>query len=223
MSDDVRRELSDGFAPQGRGVDVTTEDAREAAPPAELGEDGGRARAAAAAGGSSAAAVSVRPATSVDAPGVAAVLNSAILGGSPTLLDTPFSAEDERIYIEGLPPRSFVHVAELPGAGIVGFQTVIPWSDFATTAHDHVATMGTYVDAAHRHEGVGAALARASFAAALALGYEKIFTDLRADNLASLAYHLALGFTVVGAARRQARTAGGDVDVLFVERFLKEG
>jgi L-amino acid N-acyltransferase YncA len=151
------------------------------------------------------------------------VLNGAILGGSPTLLDTPFSVEDERAYIESLPARSFIHVAETPGSGVVGFQTVVPWSDFVTTAHDHVATMGTYVDAAHRRRGAGEALARASFAAALDLGYEKIFTDLRADNLASLAYHLSLGFTVVGAARRQARTAGRDIDVLFIERFLKEG
>jgi L-amino acid N-acyltransferase YncA len=172
---------------------------------------------------SGAAAFGVRRATAADAEAVAAVLNGAILGGSPTILDTPFSAEDERAYIEGLPARGFIHVAEIPAAGVVGFQAVIPWSDFVTTAHDHVATMGTFVDAAHRRRGVGAALARASFAAALGLGYEKIFTDLRADNLASLAYHLALGFTVAGAARRQARTAGGDVDVLFIERFLEEG
>ena len=172
---------------------------------------------------STAAAVSVRKATPDDAEGVAAVLNGAILGGSPTLLDTPFSVEDERAYIEGLPARGFIHVAETPEDGIVGFQTVVPWSEFVTTAHDHVATMGTYVDAAQRRRGVGAALARASFAAALGLGYEKIFTDLRADNLASLAYHLALGFTVAGSATGQARTAGGDVDVLFIERFLKEG
>ena len=172
---------------------------------------------------SAAANLSVRRATPDDAGGVAAVLNGAITGGSPTLLDTPFAVEDERAYIESLPARGFIHVAELPGAGIVGFQTVIPWSDFVTTAHDHVATMGTYVAAAHRRCGVGAALARASFAAARSLGYEKVFTDLRADNLPSLAYHLSLGFTVVGAARRQARTAGGDVDVLFIERFLEEG
>ena len=172
---------------------------------------------------SAAAALSVRKATPEDAEGVAAVLNGAILGGSPTILDTPFSVADERTYIEGLAPRSFIHVAEIPGAGIVGFQAVIPWSDFATTAHDHVATMGTFVAAAHRRRGVGASLARASFAAALALGYEKIFTDLRADNLDSLAYHLSLGFTVVGAARGQARVGDRDVDVLFVERFLKEG
>jgi L-amino acid N-acyltransferase YncA len=171
---------------------------------------------------SAVAPVSIRTATPDDAAAVAAVLNGAILAGSPTLLDTPLSVEDERAYIEGLPPRSFIHLAETV-AGVIGFQTVIPWSDFVTTAHDHVATMGTYVDVAHRRRGVGAGLARASFAAARALGYEKIFTDLRADNLASLAYHLTMGFTVVGAARGQARTAGRDVDVLFIERFLGEG
>jgi phosphinothricin acetyltransferase len=164
----------------------------------------------------------IRRATPEDAAGVAAVLNGAILGGSPTILDTPFSVEDERAYIERLPARGFIHVADTPDAGIVGFQAVIPWSDFVTTAHDHVATMGTYVDAAHRRQGVGAALARSSFAAALALGYTKIYTDLRADNLASLAYHLSLGFTVAGTARGQARVGDRDVDVLFVERFLKE-
>ncbi|NLE21963.1 MAG: N-acetyltransferase [Actinobacteria bacterium] len=171
----------------------------------------------------SAPAPTIRRATPEDAAGVAAVLNGAILGGSPTLLDTPFSVEEERAYIEGLPARGFILVAETPDAGIVGFQVVVPWSEFATTAHDHVATMGTYVDAARRRLGVGTALARRSFAAALDLGYDKIFTDLRADNLASLAYHLSLGFTVVGSARGQARVGDRDVDVLFIERFLRKG
>jgi L-amino acid N-acyltransferase YncA len=171
----------------------------------------------------SAPVVSVRAAGPDDAAGVAAVLNGVIRGGSQTLLDTAVSVEEERAYIESLPASSFLHVAEMPDAGVVGFQTVIPWNTFVTTEFAHVATMGTYVAAAHRRRGVGAALARSSFAAARALGYDKIFTDLRADNLDSLAYHLALGFAVVGTARRHARTRGGDVDVLFIERFLKEG
>jgi L-amino acid N-acyltransferase YncA len=169
------------------------------------------------------AGFAVRTADPDDAAGVAAVLNAAILGGSPTLLDTTFSVEEERAYIEGLPERSFVHVAVTADGRIAGFQTLIPWNTFVTSAFDHVATMGTYVDAADRRQGVGAALARSSFAAALALGYAKIFTDVRADNLDSLAYHLAMGFAVVGAARRHARVGGRDVDVLFIERFLKEG
>ena len=163
---------------------------------------------------------SVRRATPDDAAGVAAVLNGVIAGGRHSLLDTPFTVAEERAYIEALPERSFLHVAGTAG-DILGFQTVIPWNTFATRELDHVATMGTYVDERHRRRGVGAALAAASFAAALEMGYEKVFTDLRADNLDSLAYHLALGFTIVGAARGHARVAGRNIDVIFIERFLK--
>jgi L-amino acid N-acyltransferase YncA len=162
----------------------------------------------------------IRRATPDDAAGVADVLNGVIAGGRHSLLDTPFTVAEERAYIEALPERSLLHVAET-GGDIFGFQTVIPWNTFVTSEFDHVATMGTYVHERHRRRGVGAALAAASFAAALEMGYEKIFTDLRADNLDSLAYHLALGFTIVGAARRQARVNGRDIDVIFIERFLK--
>jgi L-amino acid N-acyltransferase YncA len=162
----------------------------------------------------------VRRATPDDAAGVAAVLNGVIAGGRHSLLDTPFTVDEERAYIETLPARSCLHVVEAEG-GIIAFQTVIPWNTFVTHEHDHVATMGTYVDARHRRRGVGGALAAASFRAARELGYEKIFTDLRADNLDSLDYHLAMGFSIVGAARRHARVAGRDVDVIFIERFLE--
>ena len=171
---------------------------------------------------STAAGLRVRRATPADAAGVAAVLNAVIAGGRHSLLDTQFSVAEERAFIESLPARGFIHVAEVRGRGVVGFQTVEPWSTFVTTEFDHVATMGTYVDAGFRRRGVGRRLAAESFAAALTLGYEKVFTDLRADNVDSLAYHLSLGFTVVGAARRHARAGGRLVDVLFVETFLKE-
>ena len=100
---------------------------------------------------------------------------------------------------------------------------MIPWNTFATSEFDHVATMGTYVDAARPPAGGGRGARADQLRRRARLGYEKIFTDLRADNLASLGYHLALGFEVVGAARRHARVGGRDVDVLFIERFLKEG
>jgi L-amino acid N-acyltransferase YncA len=164
--------------------------------------------------------ISIRRATSDDAAGVADVLNGVIAGGRHSLLDTPFTVAEERAYIEALPARSCLHVAEAAG-GILAFQTVIPWNTFTTREFDHVATMGTYVDERHRRRGVGGALAAASFAAALEMGYEKVFTDLRADNLDSLGYHLALGFTIIGVARAHARVAGRDIDVIFIERFLE--
>ncbi len=167
----------------------------------------------------SALGITIRPATTGDAEGVARVLNAVIEGGRHSLLDTPFSVEAERAFIASLPARSAMHVAEAGGT-IVGFQVVEPWSSFVTHEFDHVATMGTYVDEAWRRRGVGTQLAAASFPAAQAMGYEKIYTDLRADNAESLAYHVSLGFTLAGAASRQARLGSRDVDVLFVERFL---
>ena len=59
--------------------------------------------------------------------------------------------------------------------------------------------MGTWVDAPIAGSAWGRP-SRGELAAALDHGFEKVFTDLRADNVASLAYHRALGFTVVGAA-----------------------
>jgi L-amino acid N-acyltransferase YncA len=162
----------------------------------------------------------IRLASADDAPGIARVLNRIIEGGRHSLLDTPFSEAEERAYIESLPGRAFIHAAETAEGEIVGFQTVEPWSTFVTREFDHVATIGTYVGEEYRRRGVGAALAAASFAAARGAGYEKILTDLRADNLGSLCYHLSLGFSVVGTARRHARLHGRDIDVVFIEAFL---
>ena len=170
---------------------------------------------------SAAAGIGIRLGTADDAAGIAEVINEVISGGRHSMLDTPFSVEGERGYIEALPERAFIHVAETSEGDIVALQTVEPWTGAMTHEFDHVATMGTYVTAPLRRQGVGARLARASFAAAGAMGYEKVLTELRADNLESLAYHLSLGFTVVGTARRHARLHGRDIDVVFIELFLE--
>lgn len=166
--------------------------------------------------------LTIRRATPNDAAGVARVINEAILGGSPSLLDTPFDEDDERAFILALPPRAFIHVAELPGEGIVGAQTITLAADFTTRELDHVATMGTWVAGRFRRQGIGRRLADASLSAARESGFAKIFTDIRADNLVSLGFHLSLGFRVVGTAVRHARVGGRYHDVWLVERQLQE-
>ncbi len=166
--------------------------------------------------------VSVRIADADDAAGIARILNAVIADGRFSLLDTPFTETAERVYIQGLGPRGFIHVAELAGAGIVGFQTIEPWTSFVTHELDHVATMGTWVDRDRRRAGVGRALWAASLARARANGFEKILTDVRADNPGSIDFHRSLGFTIVGIAKRHARVERRYVDVVFVERQLGE-
>ncbi len=162
----------------------------------------------------------IRRGTPDDAPGVAALINAVIAEGAPVLLTGSFTDEAERAFLEGLGPRGGLHVAEVPPAGtIVAAQVFAPYAA-GMGAHDHVAVMGTWVRADWRRRGLGRALAERSFAAARASGFTRVFTDLRADNLDSLAYHLALGFSVAGCGRGLAVIGGRAHDVLFIEREL---
>ena len=59
-----------------------------------------------------------------------------------------------------------------------------------------------------------------TFKAALAKGYEKFLTFVRADNADGLAAYRARGFEIVGTARRHARIDGQYVDEILIEKAL---
>ena len=175
------------------------------------------------------APLDIRPGTPDDAPGVARLINAVIAEGAPVLLTGSFSDEQERAFLEGLAPRGGFHLAAAPDGhdapasvdtlATVAAQVFAPYAA-GMPAHDHVAVMGTWVAARWRRRGVGRALWERTSAAARERGFTRVFTDLRADNVDSLAYHLALGFSVAGVARAQAVIGGRAYDVVFIERGL---
>jgi L-amino acid N-acyltransferase YncA len=162
----------------------------------------------------------VREARPDDAESVVRILNPIIEAGTFTVLDTPFTVEAERRFIESFPRRGIFHVAEDRADGrLVGFQDVSPFADYSH-AFDHVGVIGTFVDLSLRRRGIARSLFRATFEAARPKGYEKFFTFIRADNPAALATYQRQGFEVIGTARRQARMRGEYVDEVLVEAFL---
>ena len=169
------------------------------------------------------APLQIRPGTPDDAPAVARLINAVIAEGAPVLLTGSFSDEQERAFLEELAPRGGFHVAETRDADgastLVAAQVFAPYAE-AMPAHDHVAVMGTWVDAAWRRRGAGRSLWERTEALARSRGFTRVFTDVRADNLDSLAYHLALGFGVAGVARALAVIDGRAYDVVFIERGL---
>jgi len=104
---------------------------------------------------------------------------------------------------------------------ILGFQSMEPFATY-THAFDHVGVLGTYVDLKYRRQGIGKSLFKATFEAARRKGYEKIFTFVRADNLAALTTYLNHGFHIIGTAQRQAKVKGRYVDEIIIEKFLNE-
>jgi L-amino acid N-acyltransferase YncA len=169
------------------------------------------------------APLEIRPGGPDDAPGVARLINAVIAEGAPVLLTGSFSDAQERAFLQGLAPRGGFHVGEARRAegapALVAAQVFAPYAE-AMAAHDHVAVMGTWVAAAWRRRGVGRALWERTATLARERGFTRLFTDVRADNLDSLAYHLALGFSVAGVARAQAVIDGRAYDVIFIERGL---
>ena len=162
----------------------------------------------------------IREARTEDATAVVRILNPIIEAGVHTALDTPYTVEAEREFIARFPSRGVFHVAEREGDHrLVGFQSVEPFATY-THAFDHVAVIGTYVDLARRRKGIGRRLSEVTFEAARQKGYEKILTYVRADNGASLAFYMKLGFRVLGTAQRQAKLRGKYVDEIMIERFL---
>ena len=166
--------------------------------------------------------IAIRRATPDDAEAIARILNAIIETRVYTALDTPFTVEQERAFIERFPSRGVFHVAvEPPDDRVVGFQNVEPFATY-THAFDHVGVIGTYVDLDRRREGIASRLFDRTFSVARVKGYEKLFAFVREDNPAALATYLRQGFVVIGTARRHARIDGRYVDEVMIERGLVE-
>jgi len=164
--------------------------------------------------------VLIREARPGDAEGIVAVLNPIIEAGVYSALETPLTAEAERAFMASFPRRGLFHVASDREAGrIVGFQTLEPFAAY-THAFDHVGVIATYVDLSLRRGGIGSRLAEVTFRQAGRRGYEKVFTYVRADSEAALAFYCGLGFRVVGTAEKHAKCGGAYVDEVIIEMFL---
>jgi L-amino acid N-acyltransferase YncA len=164
--------------------------------------------------------IAIRHATPDDAEPIARILNAIIEARVYTALDTPFTVDEERAFIERLPPRGILHVAvSQPDGAVVGLQVVEPFATY-THAFDHVGVIGTYVDLDRRRQGIASRLFDHTLSEARDKGYEKLFAFVRADNAAGLATYLRQGFVVIGTAQKHARIDGRYVDEVMIERAL---
>lgn len=160
----------------------------------------------------------IRRATAADAADVARVLNSVIAEGRHTVFDRAFSVDEERAFLSALGARDVVHLAIVDDA-VVGVQSVSPFSTMSD-ALGHVATMGTWIEARHRGQGIGRSLADASMRFAAEHGYSKILIYVLADNERALGFYRLLGFAEIGIARNQVRLGGTLKDEVFLEKHL---
>jgi len=161
--------------------------------------------------------IKVRKGLLQDAEEVAAVINSVIAEGKLTILDEPFTLQEEEKFLASLNDREAIFVAEVDGK-IVGIQTISLYSQM--DANSHVATIGTWVHKDYRCRGVGKLLAKESFNFAKEKKFKKILIYVMAHNERALRFYESLGFKRIGIAKRQVKLRGEYFDEVYIERFL---
>jgi len=164
--------------------------------------------------------VDIRRALTADAGRIVAVLEVITGERIHSAIDRPWTAEEQRRYIESLSPREAIHVAVNDVHGIVGLQVLDLWSP-SLTSMAHVGQVGTFLLPEWRRRGVGRRLWNATTAFAAGAGYRKLVIQVRGSNAAAQAFYRGLGFQDCGRLSRQVIIDGIEDDEVLMELFIE--
>ncbi len=162
--------------------------------------------------------ISVRPGTDQDLRQVADLLNEIIAAGGTTALTNPMSRQDLSDWLGANANRSAWHVAINETGDLLGFQWIGVWPELPPEACD----IGTFVKTGQTGLGIGSRLFNATRDAAIALGYDWINANIRADNTGGLTYYQSRGFRDWGRLENITLSDGSQVDKLLKRYDLKD-
>lgn len=161
----------------------------------------------------------IRRATRTDAEAIIGILEEIAAERIFTAINKPWSAGQQRRYLDSLSEREAIHVAETDTEGIVGYQTLELWAP-TLDSMAHVGQIGTFLKPEWRRRGVGAALFRTSVEFARKREFVKFVIQVRSSNDSAQAFYLRLGFRECGRLRRQVRIGCQEDDEIIMEFFL---
>ncbi len=156
-----------------------------------------------------------------DIPGVAAIYGHHVLVGFGSFEETPPSVEDIAGRIAAVQALGLPYLVADDGE-VIGFayaSSFRPRPGYRFTAEDSV-----YVGKDAMGRGVGRALLQAVIDRCAALGLRQLMAIIGdSDNAASIGLHQALGFSRIGVARNVGFKHGRWVDLVWMQRALRDG
>lgn len=161
----------------------------------------------------------VREATAGDAALIAEIHNETILAQDATMETEPRTAAQVGAWMAGLGAREALLVIEHEGV-VAGWGVVKQYSE--RPGYWGAAETSVYLRRSLRGRGLGSALKREVIARARALGYHHLVARVLADNEASVAYNLRLGYELVGVQRQVGVVGGRWRDVVILQLLLHD-
>jgi len=160
----------------------------------------------------------IRKATVKDAQAISSIWNIICAERIYTVVNVPFTPEQEKKYIADLSTREGIFLAEVDES-IIGFQSLDLWAKY-TDSFDHVGVMGTFLLPIWRRKGIARQLTTYTFNFARMNQYEKLIVYVRGNNLGAQNFYASLGFIKKGLLKRQVKIDGKYEDEVFMELFL---
>ena len=162
----------------------------------------------------------IRDATAADAAAIARIYNQGIEDRVATLETQLRSAEERAEWLAARGPRHPVLVAVDNDATVVGWGSLNQFNP--RPAYDHVADFSVYVGREQRGRGVGDALLGALDRRAREIGYHKLVLAAFPNNAPGMRLYRRHGFSTVGVYHEQGLLDGHWVDVIVMEKLLRE-
>ncbi len=162
----------------------------------------------------------IRRAELADLESITAIYNEAILTTTATFDTEPKDLAERRRWFESHDRRHPVLVALLDGK-VVGWSGLSKWSERA--AYDDTAETTFYVQAEFRGRGIGRRLKAATIDEARRLGFHSLIARVTAESAASLHLNEQFGFVAVGTLKEVGRKFGRLLDVVILQKMLKDG
>lgn len=161
----------------------------------------------------------IRDAVAADAPAIARIYNQGIEDRLATLETTLRSPDERAAWLAARSPRHPVIVA-LDDDRVVGWGSLNQFNPRA--AYDHVADFSVYVDRDIRGRGIGNTLLDALIARARTIGFHKLVLSAFPFNDRGMRLYQRHGFRTVGIYHEQGLLDGHWVDVIVMEKLLRD-
>lgn len=160
----------------------------------------------------------LRPATPQDIPALIAIMAPVIAASTASFSDVERSADDwAAMLLQRRKDGREVYVAEHGGA-ILGYATYDQFR--ANSGYRHTMEHSIYVSEAAQGTGLGRALMAAVEEHARTAGHHSMFGGIDADNVASIAFHEAVGYEIAGRLPQVGRKFGRWLDLVLMQKFL---
>lgn len=162
----------------------------------------------------------VHDATEADLPGILAIHNALVRTSAAIWTEVEADLADRRAWWQGRVAAGYPLLVAAEGAQVLGYATFGDWR--ARDGYRATVEHSIHVAEGQRGKGVGRVLMLPLFDRARALGKHVMVGAVEAQNTASLAFHAALGFCVVGTHRQVGQKFGRWLDLTWVELVLDD-